>query len=247
MKSIKKYILILILLTLSSSLLFGGGIINRVTVQFSNFTSISQNIYVDEDINETNYQEIISLVSDAKQRIIDKFGSFSSNPTIIFTSTSEKAKKYGTNDFGSVVRLPWNQYIVFGSKGHNIDIVAHELLHAEIGDRLGYIITQFKLPVWIDEGIGMQVDYRKKYIIDFSSVSSNEIERVTSTGTSQIINTNPFWLGGEKQVIRNYQISKALVEKILSQNLDKSLYSMLDKIKKGESAENVFYYYQTQH
>ena len=240
MKNIKKYVLILLLFsTLGGSLLYSS-IIKRMTIQFSDFIVISENIYVNAQMKKIEYEHIISLVHDAKQRIIDKFGTFSSSPIIIFTSTSKIAKEYGTNDFGSAIRLPWNQYVVFGPKGQNIDIVAHELLHAEIGHRLGYIITQFKLPVWIDEGIGMQVDYRKKYLIDIKSLKSSEIDKVTSTGSSQIINVNPFWSGGEEQVIKNYQISKALVAKILSQNSNKSLYLMLDKVKRGEKFKDVF-------
>ncbi len=240
MKNIKKYLIILLIFSIFSSLLLHSSIIKRMSVQFSDFILISKNIYVDPQMKKTEYENIVSLVHKAKQRIIDKFGAFSSSPIIIFTNSSKMAKEYGTNDFGSAIRVPWNQYVVFGPKGQNIDIVAHELLHAEIGDRLGYITTQFKLPVWIDEGIGMQVDYRKKYLININSISQNEIDRVTSTGTSQIINANPFWSGGKEQVIRNYQISKTLVTKILAQDLNQSLYEMLDKVKKLEKFEDVF-------
>ncbi len=238
MKHFKKIILLLLLCALSSSLLHSS-IIKRMTVEFSDFVLISKNIYVDPKISESEYKNIVSLINDAKQRIIDRFGSFKSTPIIIFTNSSKMAKEYGTNDFGSAIRLPWNQYVVFGPKGQNIDIVAHELLHAEVGDRLGYITTQFKLPVWIDEGVAMQVDYRKKYLIDFSSINQNEIDRVTSTGTSQIININPFFSDTREQIIRNYQISKALITKILKQYSNSPIYEMLNRAK-NEGFENIF-------
>lgn len=239
-KYMKKFVLLsLLFFTLSSSLLYSS-IIKRMSVQFSDFILISKNIYVDPQMKKTEYAHIISLVHKAKQRIVDKFGSFKSTPVIIFTSSSKMAKKYGTNDFGSAVRLPWGQYVVFGSKGQNIDIIAHELLHSEIGHRLGYVTTQFKLPVWIDEGVAMQVDYRKKYLINFNSLNQDEIDKVISTGTSQIINVNHFFSGTKEQVIKNYQISKVLITKILNQNSNLSLYEMLDKAKNGEKFEDVF-------
>ena len=240
MKNLKRYTVLIFLLSILGSSLLYSSIVKKMTVNFSNFTSISKNCYIDSEIEEKNHKHIQSLIDNAKQRIIDKFGSFESNPIIIVTGTQKSAKEYGTNDFGSTVVLPWNQYVVFGPKGHNIDVMAHELLHAEIGHRLGYFIRQFKLPVWLDEGIAMQVDYRKKYDIDIKSINSSELKRVKSISKRPILNPNHFWSGGEKQVVKNYQISKALVSEILNQDLNKSLYSMLKKVKEGKEFEDVF-------
>ncbi len=247
MKNLKRFVLLILLLL---TLVILSSLFNhhrKLTIKFSNFYLLSENLYIDSAIERSKHSDISILVQNAKQRIISKFGSFSSSPIIIIAGTSQRAKAYGTNDFGSATAFPWDEYVVLGPKGYNIDVLAHELLHAELAYRLGYCLREFKLPIWLDEGIGMQVDYRKKYDIDIRLVNEKEIKRVKSINKRPIFNPNHFWSGGEKQVVLNYQISKALVSGILNQDLNSSLYTMIDKVKDGKAFEDVFTINKTLH
>ena len=45
----------------------------------------------------------------------------------------------------------------------SIDVTAHELVHAELAQRLGFWTRTVKLPVWFDEGIAVQLDRRADF------------------------------------------------------------------------------------
>jgi len=167
----------IIILTISLSIAFlYANFIRCIMIDFSDFKKIEKNIYTENIFTDNENKYIQSLITNAKRRIINKFGKLSSNPTIIIIKDHDTSLKYSTNLYGNTYISPWGNYVVIGSKGHSIDIIAHELLHAEVAKRLGYIIRQFKFPVWLDEGIGMQVDYRKRYIVN--SINNSEISRI---------------------------------------------------------------------
>jgi len=228
----KKVIITAILLFILSIVYLQAKFINSVAIGFSNFNQIEKNIYIDNSFKKIEIQNIKSLLINAKKRIEDKFGKLISNPVIIICKTKEKSLKYG-NSVGLAYISPINNYVVIGYKGLNIDVIAHELLHAETAYRLGYITRQFKFPIWIDEGISMQVDYRKKYNVDI--LSDSEIKRIQTLNS-----VNLFFSNEKQQLIKNYQGSKYVVAKILRQYPDKNLFTLLQEIKNGKSIEELF-------
>ena len=235
MKSAKRVLLLFILISTFGISLFYGNIIKIMTVNYSDFTKLSTTCYVENNIPKDTHTKLQSLVENAKERIAQKFGTYTAQPIIIFTKSNPTTKQYGGNPFGVTYTLPWNQYVIIGPKGDNIDIIAHELLHAEIANRLGYLTYMLKLPTWIDEGIVMQVDYRQKYTIDLASITEQEINKVKALSQHQ------FSAADRNTVIKHYQISKALITQILNQYPKKHLFTMFNQVKSGKSFEDVFH------
>ncbi len=224
---------IIILAILLSTTFVYANFIRCAMINFSNFKKIEKNLYVENTFKDSEHKHIQSLITDAKVRIADKFGKLSSNPTIIIAKNPDTTLKYSTNLYANTYTSPWGNYVIIGSKGHSVDVIAHELLHAEVSKRLGYFTKLFQFPVWLDEGIGMQVDYRKRYNI--SSISDSEIIRVQTLNS-----VSSFWTNSKKQTIKNYQGAKYVVYKILAQYPEKELFSLLLKVKNGENIKDIF-------
>ncbi len=53
-------------------------------------------------------------------------------------------------------------YICLSNDYFNVDVVAHELTHAELHSYLS-ADAQRRIPAWFDEGLATQNDYREKY------------------------------------------------------------------------------------
>lgn len=203
-------------------------------VEYSDLTEVENNLYA-EKVNADSVR-VRLLIDQARSRIINKFGEISSNPVIIFVSDFESSQRYGLSH-GAVRSYitPWGSYIVVSSNIKNINILAHEYFHVEISERLGYLVKKIKLPVWLDEGLAMQVDYRERYKPGKHPIDSSEIDRVKKLNWSY-----EFWTDNNKQNIKNVRAAKAAVDEILNENSNERLYDLFLRIKEGEDIADVF-------
>jgi hypothetical protein len=89
---------------------------------------------------------------------------YSADPWIIIAADPESARRYSFNLHATIHPSPFGRaYVVLGPEGlSDIDVVAHELAHAEHLERAG-ILLWWLTPAWFREGLAMQVDHRTKY------------------------------------------------------------------------------------
>ena len=206
------------------------------TIEYSDFNNISNNIYIDPQLEKSEYEKIITLLSKSKARIISKYGSFTAMPVIVITGTKDNAKKYGLGAFpGKAFAAPWEEYIVINHQAHDVNLVAHELMHAQVREILGYWAYQIKIPTWFDEGVAMQVDHRESYKVDYKLFSQQEMNRVKTLNSPA-----KFWTNSKEQDIKNYRTAKAAVQKMLAQYPPNTLYTMLLKIRQGGEFSSIF-------
>lgn len=191
------------------------------------FSHIGANIYIDKGLPISAQDKFNNLVSEAKSRINDMYGPMISNPPIVFTETDDQAQKFGSNQYGRTIQGPFGQCLVIGPKGRDIDVVAHELVHAEVHHRVGWFKHYTEIPIWFNEGVALQVDNREPYLIENIDLAPADIESVKSLGSN-------FFASGN--LVNNYKAAKLAVY-----SLDKkSLYENLDKIKSGSTFTNTF-------
>ncbi len=102
-----------------------------------------------------------TLQIQAQQRVAELFGTTQSQPLIhcLTQPTLGIWLNHGTTNFAPM--LP--AVVLIGPKGNNVDVLAHEWVHAETSHRLGFLQRSFGLPTWIDEGLAMQADHRSDY------------------------------------------------------------------------------------
>lgn len=196
-------------------------------ITYSSYTEIAPNIFSSASFNKNQNGELLSIINAGRSRINNTFGNMISSPKVIIAATEEEASVFDSNAYGNALLTPFSQCIIFGPKGQNVDVVAHEYTHAEVHFRVGWLNHYLKIPVWFNEGVSLLVDFRKPYLIDNIELTQEEMDSVKEKGTN-------FFSG--KNVLKNYQAARVAVDSV-----DKSrLYDNLEKIRQGKDINSVF-------
>jgi hypothetical protein len=140
--------------------------INAMMVNLSGMTKYENHIYMEQSIPEKTREEILNDYEKSKARILGFFDEISANPTIIFVQSQKAINRYAQNQTGQTYYTYWGNYIVIGPNGFNKDVIAHELMHAELRERLE---NHNQVPVWFDEGLAALVDERYSNVNDYKT------------------------------------------------------------------------------
>lgn len=211
-------------------------IVRCVFIGSSDFEEIEDNLYVSGYIPSSEHQSIRAMIDSARLRIKEHFGKPIAKPVIIVTGSEKEAEDYGLQDTpGSLFFTPWTRYLILSHHKGGLDVASHELVHAEIVERLGYFIRQREIPTWFDEGVSLQVDFRPHYMIDLDLFDKSEIRRAYTLDSP-----DKFWTKNRQQNIRNYLAAKAAVTMFFRSSTTKALYPMLSKIREGKRFEDLF-------
>ncbi|WDE06733.1 hypothetical protein SG34_007465 [Thalassomonas viridans] len=197
------------------------------TVQFSEYKQVAANIFSSPGVE--NVQGVLRSIAEGKQRVGSTFGAMTASPKVVLVSTKDEAAGFGANSTASAHYTPMGTCIVLGPKGQNVDVAAHELTHAEIGHRVGWLRHLLEIPVWFNEGIALLVDHRKPFLIENIQLSQEEVKAVKKLDTSRV-----FFAG--ENIHKNYLASRLAVNEVEPS----LLYEKLALIRDGASFEDVF-------
>lgn len=124
--------------------------------------------------------------------------------------------------------------VVVSAHGRTPDIVAHELMHAELHARVGAWHRQMTVPTWFYEGLGMQLDHRPKYSLAPDAFAPTAEVRMLDTPSQ-------FFAGTGADVTRYYAYAKAEVAKWVARiGGPAKLAFRLQRIRNGERFEDVW-------
>lgn len=230
MIKIAKYVLLFLVVVCAALAYAYPQLIRCTLIGFTSFRHIDTKLYVSPALDEQEHLVIKTMLADARVRITSHFGEATATPTIIVVDNDELANKFGLGRApGTLLIAPWGNYLLLHFTKGNLDVAAHELVHAEIAQRLGYLNRMTKFPTWLDEGIALQVDYRPEYSLLFD-LDELELARVTTLNTPK-----DFWTNSAEQNIRNYRSSKVAANKtFFNKGTQGALYSLLNRINQGE-------------
>ena len=131
----------------------------------ASFEKISDNVYVNRNYAGSR-DEITHLIDEAKSRVKDFYGSLTCpDHTVIIICDDEKllAKLGGDHDTHHITLFPVKRsYVSVSTEYLTVDVLAHELTHAELYERLSGKAFR-RVPTWFNEGIALQNDYREQY------------------------------------------------------------------------------------
>lgn len=130
----------------------------------SAFTEIASHVYINRDY-AGDQQELLEMIEQAKDRVRTFFGDVRFQDEMIFIiCDDEKLTRKLGEDHGTVIFYfpSETHYICISDEYLVLDILAHEITHAELHTRLS-AEAQKAIPTWFDEGIALQNDYREKY------------------------------------------------------------------------------------
>ncbi|QHT70231.1 hypothetical protein GXP67_28075 [Rhodocytophaga rosea] len=137
-------------------------VIRCAAIRFTDFTEIQPGIYASPGTSAREQQQLTTLIKTSQQRLKGFWGNIESKPVIIFCHTLELYQTYGSqngspaNYFGS----PLGLFVVISPGGLDIDVISHEMCHAELTGRLGWLTMNMEIPQWFNEGLALMVDYR---------------------------------------------------------------------------------------
>jgi hypothetical protein len=218
----------LVLIAGVSFIILMGGINQRHIIECqlitpSGYLEIEPNIFFNPSFNNFQSDELLSIISLAKSRINNTFGSMTSSAKVIITATENDAANLGSNAYGVAHLSALGQCIVLGPKGQNIDVIAHEYTHAEVHHRVGWINYLLNVPTWFNEGIATLVDFRKPYLLENIDLSQSEVNKIKS------------------QTFNHADIKHYQAVRVLASSVNKSkLYENLEKVKQGQNINSVF-------
>jgi hypothetical protein len=181
-----------------------------------------------ESESAVDQQRFAQLMRDARLRIESTFGAVESKPIIVFFDHPSVFGPFGLNAYGSTQFIGSRACVMVGPKGQNEDVVAHELMHAEIHHRVGYLKRFMQLPTWFDEGVAMQVDYRPQYSLSAEDSQSTAYAR-------DLTPSSTFSSGDDQALTRNYASAKLEVASWLPKVGPALLYSRLQRMRDGQS------------
>lgn len=214
------------------------------TIQFRGFDEIQDNVYLDNDYQD-DVSEILNVINEAETRLADFWGVAESRPTIIISDNENKCMRMGLNKSPALTSTfvlgGARNYILISSNGINVDVIAHELTHAEIYSRLyeGYLFPSALIPVWFDEGLATQNDYREKYSEDAWTKATDNGKNITNfddlASAAQFFNPD--------DAVRNYNyiISKHEVNNWIEQHGIKGLIALINGVNTGKDFRALYY------
>ncbi|MBO6004601.1 MAG: hypothetical protein J6Q00_03400 [Verrucomicrobia bacterium] len=203
------------------------------------FEEISDNVYVNK-YYAGNRDEIINLIDEAKARDASFFGSLTClDHTVIILCDDEKllTKLGGDHDTQTVLFPVKKSYISISPEYLNVDVLAHELTHAELKERLS-IKALRKIPTWFDEGIALQNDCREQY---GPAVWAEQTDNGKHIVAHEDMDTAAEFYSGTKEDRRfRYVNAKHEVAEWLEKHGLQGFMNLIDKLNGGEDFSTAY-------
>lgn len=224
------------------------------------------NIYVNPKMNEEERENIILLYQKSRLRIDSLFGSTTSKPFILAGNTNEVMHLFGNSNSknqgkikvpktatGMTYLTPFGSYIILSPNGTNINVLSHELCHAELLERIGWQTRRQKVPIWFDEGLAMLVDKRFEYwtvlqkdwktLTDSETLKNNGFNNSTpsdslnfSTLSLQNLQTTEQFFTQDAQL--HYFLAQQEVSRWYNEKGQKGLLELIDNLKESDFEES---------
>lgn len=222
----KRWIAVLVIVWL-----FAGAAMNRDAfacelIPMLGFSPIAADVYVDDSIAIEHRQHILSTIAAGTLRVNNYYGAPLSGPRYIVTNRTDHIA-FGLNPTAMQRSGLTRECIFLGPKGQNIDVVAHELVHAETRYRVSLLREMVALPTWFIEGIATVVDQRQPLLpqnIDLTEEQIAAIKQVHFALQWDVFNPS------------HYQAARMAIRPLQP----KQLYPKLARIDQGESFAEVF-------
>lgn len=207
-----------------------------ILIGFSDFKKDGR-LYFNSNTPQIKIDSVQLLIQLASQRVTAFWGRKTCDPAFIYCDTETDFNKYGSPfPVPALTHIKLGAHIVISNQGIDLDIIAHEMAHAEFYERIGFYNWTFKIPTWFDEGLAMQNDYRDYYSEDTLKARSDNYKHmpdVKKLRTGKQFNE----AGTHEQVMLNYMAAKHEVKLwYTKEKLDK----LIKDINAGKSFDKAF-------
>jgi len=228
-----------IIITLAASLGLGFTMLAIVVpapiacavIGLADMKALPDGALVQPNTSEVQQREFSVLQNQAKARIKSMFGTPIARPIVVFIKDTKAFWPFTLPTIGGAYFIGPRACLILGPNGQNVDVISHELMHAELFERVGALRRLIEIPMWFDEGLGMQVDYRSRY-------NWGKQQRGNSTAfIRQFKSFHQFHQVNEQQHVQNYAAAKVEVAQWLNVVGMQTLYEHLKLVSDGENFE----------
>ena len=210
----------------------------RMSVPFRpSFEKIGENVYInklDQEEKDSELGTIKDMIAEAKERVGECFGELSGSDKTVIILCDDKGMLEslgGDHDTKTVFFPTQKSYISLSPDYFTVDVLAHELTHAELHSRLSLDAIK-KLPTWFDEGLAMQNDNRRSYGDEaWAELTDNGANTVAP---SDMDTPEEFYAGTEDDIRLRYVCAKREVADWLSERGRQGVDDLIDKLNSGE-------------
>ena len=226
-----------ILVTLSASLGLGFAMLAAAVpapivcavIGFSDMERLPDGALVQPKTSEVQRHELALLQIQAKTRIQSMFGTPRARPIVVFIQDTKAFWPFTLPTTGGAYFIGPRACLILGPNGQNVDVIAHELMHAELFERVGALRRLIEVPMWFDEGLGMQVDFRSRYNWEEQQSGNN------TAFVRQFNSFRQFHQINETQRILNYAAAKVEVAQWLNVVGKQTLFEHFKLVSDGEN------------
>jgi hypothetical protein len=193
-------------------------------------------VYFNASTPHNKIDSLKLLINQATIRIDNFWGQKTSNPKFIYCDNQDDFKKYCVNlSAPAVTYLKLGSVIVLSADAMDLDIIAHELSHAEFYQRIGFYKFNYKIPSWFKHGLAMQNDHRDYYSEDTLKFQSDNFKKLPKIKSFK--SDGQFYAGSHQQIMLNYMTAKHEIKNWYTrEKLDK----FLKDINSGKTFEVAF-------
>lgn len=212
----------------------------QMTVPFRpSYEEIAENVYINKNYAGAK-AEVLDLIAQAKERDTAFFGELQGTDETVLIICDDKQllkKLGGEKETGTILFPVRRHYICISDEYLNLDIVSHELTHAELHSRLNNKALR-NIPTWFDEGLATQNDYREQY-------SAEEWEKQTDHGTKALTpedmdTPEEFYAGAAEDKRFRYLNAKHLVSEWMAAHGREGLLALIDALNSGTDFETAY-------
>jgi hypothetical protein len=196
-------------------------------IEHSDFTSV-RSVYFAPGIGPAQRDAFVTALASARDRVEKLYGPLRGAPTIVVTDAATR-DRYAANGTAVTHYWPHGAIVVIGPRGQGVDVVAHELAHAELFARVGYVRLQWCLPTWFDEGLAAQFDERPFYTERAFTQRRQAGMRVPPL--PQLASRAAFSAGTLEQVRQHYALSRLTVGRWLAHKGRASTRQFIDTLR----------------
>jgi len=207
-----------------------------ILIDYSGFKKDGR-LYFNNKTPRNKVDTVNLLIGLASNRVAEFWGQKTCNPKFIYCDSDEDFKKFGSRyQIPALTHIKFGSYIVISNEGIDLDIIAHEISHAEFYERIGFYNWSFKIPRWFDEGLAMQNDSRTYYSEDTLKLKSHNYKNlpdVKKLQSGKQFNEE----GSREQIMLNFMTAKHEVKNwYTKEKLDK----LIKDINSGKTFEEAF-------
>ena len=205
-----------------------------ILVDYSDFKKNGR-LYYNQNTPQSRIDSLKSLIEKAGIRVALFAGKKSSDSKIIYCETEVDFKRFGSADPVPAVTLTkLGAHIALSRDAADIDIIAHEIVHAELYERVGFYNWSFKIPMWFKQGLAMQCDYRNYYSEDTLQVRSDNYKNMPDVKS---MSDAQFYEGSTEQIMLNYMVAK---HELKSWYTKEKFDTFVDAMNDGKNFEEAY-------